>query len=292
MPRSSPTGAAAQPSWRLGGSDRPGADVEWKERVASRRQALERLARGGVDVILLDLMLPDSRGMVTFEQAYAFAPDVPIVVLTDDDDEEAAIATVQGGAQDYLVKRRGRPDAPGRGPCATRSSGIASLGAPQPLAHRRPDRPLQPPGLHGPRKQYLKLARRSGRGGTDLYLDLDRFKTINDSLGHHVGDRALLKVADILRASFRRSDMVARVGGDEFAVLALEAAGESAERLVERVRERVEDFNERATEPYQLSCQHRDRPLRRANGRVRLEDLLAKPTPIATCTRRSGASWA
>jgi diguanylate cyclase (GGDEF)-like protein len=124
-------------------------------------------------------------------------------------------------------------------------------------------------------EQYLKLARRTGRGVTMVYLDMDRFKTINDSLGHHVGDRALLKVADILRATFRRSDIIARLGGDEFGVLALEAADESSETLVERLRERVQDFNESSPEPYQLSvsigmAHHDDDP------RVRLEDLVAE----------------
>ncbi|MDG2283375.1 MAG: GGDEF domain-containing protein, partial [Longimicrobiales bacterium] len=102
-------------------------------------------------------------------------------------------------------------------------------------------------------EQYLKLGRRSGRGVTVVFLDLDRFKSINDSLGHHIGDRALIQVADILRATFRRSDIIARLGGDEFGVLALEAADESAELLVERLREQVVDFNESTAEPFQLS---------------------------------------
>ena len=123
-------------------------------------------------------------------------------------------------------------------------------------------------------EQYLKLARRGGRGVTMVYVDLDRFKSINDSLGHHVGDRALMKIADILRATFRRSDIIARLGGDEFGVLALEAADESAELLVERLREGVRDFNESSPEPYELSIsigmvRHDDDP------RVRLEDMVA-----------------
>lgn len=247
-------------------------DVEW---VGELSQALARLTQGGLDAVLLSLDLPDSTGMVTFDRAYAFAPDVPILVISDDVDEEAAISTVQAGAQDYLVKSEVGPS------LIVRSvrhaierhrlfSALRSLSLIDDLT-----------GLYNRRgfadlgEQYLKLARRSGRGVTMVFLDLDRFKTINDSLGHHVGDRALLQVADILRATFRRSDIVARLGGDEFGVLALEAADESAELLVERLRERIVDFNESSPEPFQLAVSigmshHDDDP------KVRLADMVAE----------------
>lgn len=245
------------------------------ERVGELSHALARLAQGGFDAILLSLDLPDSQGMVTFDRAYAFAPDVPIVVIADEPDEDAAVSTVQAGAQDYLVKHEIGPS------LLVRSirhaierhrlfSALRSLSLIDDLTglyNRR--------GFSDLGEQYLKLARRSGRGVTMVYLDLDRFKTINDSLGHHVGDRALIKVADILRATFRRSDIIARLGGDEFGVLALEAADESSESLVERLRERVLDYNDSSPEPYTLSvsigmAHHDDDP------RVRLEDLVAE----------------
>jgi PAS domain S-box-containing protein len=65
---------------------------------------LERLGRGDVDVVLLDLSLPDAHGFDTFARAYAQAPDVPIVVLTGADDDALAVRAVQEGAQDYLPK--------------------------------------------------------------------------------------------------------------------------------------------------------------------------------------------
>jgi DNA-binding response OmpR family regulator len=68
------------------------------------KEGLELLTNGGFDVILLDLNLPDSTGLNTFEKAYAQAPDVPILVLTGYDDDEFAIEAAQKGAQDYLVK--------------------------------------------------------------------------------------------------------------------------------------------------------------------------------------------
>jgi len=245
------------------------------ELVGELSLALARLSKGGFDAILMSLDLTDSQGMVTFDRAYAFAPDVPIIVLTDEPDEEAAVATVQGGAQDYLVKAeitaamlvRSVRHAIERHRLFSALRSLSLIDDLTGLYNRR--------GFSDLGEQYLKLAKRSGRGVTMVFLDLDRFKTINDSLGHHVGDRALLKVADILRATFRRSDIIARLGGDEFGVLALKSADESSELLVERLRERILDFNESSPEPYQLSVSigmaHHD-----DDFRVRLEDMVAE----------------
>jgi phosphoserine phosphatase RsbU/P len=76
-------------------------EVENADRLA---QGLARQARGGIDVVLLDLSLPDSRGLDTFLQFHAAAPGVPIVVLTGFNDEVLAVKAVQEGAEDYLVK--------------------------------------------------------------------------------------------------------------------------------------------------------------------------------------------
>jgi diguanylate cyclase (GGDEF)-like protein len=88
----------------------------------------------------------------------------------------------------------------------------------------------------------LALAAREGRQVAVLFLDLDRFKTINDSLGHACGDELLRTVADRLRACLRQGDTVARQGGDEFTVLLPEVTAEHdavlvAEKLLERVRQ-------------------------------------------------------
>jgi two-component system cell cycle sensor histidine kinase/response regulator CckA len=65
---------------------------------------LARLAEAGIDLVLLDLSLPDSHGLETFAQVHAQAPRVPIIVLSGFDDEALAVRAVREGAQDYLVK--------------------------------------------------------------------------------------------------------------------------------------------------------------------------------------------
>jgi PAS domain S-box-containing protein len=78
-----------------------GFDIVWVSKLSA---GLERLGHGEIDLVLLDLGLPDSRGLETFFQAYAQAPDIPFVVLTGLDDETLALKAVRQGAQDYLVK--------------------------------------------------------------------------------------------------------------------------------------------------------------------------------------------
>ena len=86
-----------------------------------------------------------------------------------------------------------------------------------------------------------------------LYADLDGLKEINDSLGHHEGDRALKKTAEILKETFRSSDILARLGGDEFVVLAAIDTDESTQSLTMRLQEKLDEANERGSRPYDLS---------------------------------------
>ncbi|HXF92328.1 MAG TPA: response regulator [Nitrospiraceae bacterium] len=85
----------------------PRCDLEWTDRL---RRGLKRLAEGRFDVVLLDLSLPDSQGLETFDRLQAQAHGVPLVVLTGLDDEAMAVQAVRKGAQDYLVKGRLVPD--------------------------------------------------------------------------------------------------------------------------------------------------------------------------------------
>jgi diguanylate cyclase (GGDEF)-like protein len=212
--------------------------------VSRLDEGLVRLAEGAVDVVLLDLSLPDSRGLDTVRRVHALAPDTPIVVLTGTNDESQAVRAVQEGAQDYLVK--GLVD----GNLLARSMRYAIerhriLGelehsrrqehyvATHDLLTRLPNRTL----FHETLERSLAEGRRHGTHVAVLFLDLDRFKLANDTFGHAMGDRLLQLVADRLRACVRETDSVARLGGDEFTIVLnnireTDAIGRLAQKLV------------------------------------------------------------
>src|SRR6185503_739202 len=94
---------------------------------------------------------------------------------------------------------------------------------------------------------------RSGEPLTLFYVDLDHMKTINDAHGHAEGDRALRTVADLLRATFRLSDVIARMGGDEFCVLLTTGGRHDTHIAVDRLQVQVAAFNRSSPLPYDLS---------------------------------------
>ncbi|MGB7844662.1 MAG: GGDEF domain-containing protein [Candidatus Acidiferrum sp.] len=91
--------------------------------------------------------------------------------------------------------------------------------------------------------RQLKLASRSGRGLLLFFVDVDGLKGVNDKLGHREGDQVLKETARALEKTFRDSDVVARMGGDEFAVLAIEASKHSESTIKVRLCEYVKAMN-------------------------------------------------
>jgi diguanylate cyclase (GGDEF)-like protein len=215
--------------------------------LESMTAAEAHLAKHAVDIILLDLGLPDAQGLEAIRRSHAAAPDVPLVVLTGLDDESVALQALQQGAQDYLIKgqieRRGLQRAL-RYAIERKAMESAALAMARQMAHSAehdfltglPNRML----LNDRVGQAIALAKRHAKKVAVLFLDLDGFKHINDSLGHPVGDKLLQSVAKCLVDCIRGSDSVSRQGGDEFVVLLLdledaEDAAVTARRMLEAV---------------------------------------------------------
>lgn len=101
--------------------------------------------------------------------------------------------------------------------------------------------------------QELKMADRLKRGIFILYADLDGLKVINDTLGHEEGDRAIKETAVILKETFRNSDIIARVGGDEFVIIPIGTAGDNLDAITSRLQKNIDRQNEKISRNYKLS---------------------------------------
>lgn len=208
-----------------------GFSVEHVDRLA---QALEVLARKTYDVLLVDLGLPDAEGIDVIRQLQVVVPKTPMVVLTGSDDQQAALKIVQAGAQDLLIKGQGGGDLLAR---ALRYA-IERKRAEEHLAYlAKYDHLTGLPNRALFRDRLERSISRSQRRGNGLvlalmFLDLDHFKDVNDTLGHDAGDELLREVADRLGACVRESDTVARIGGDEFTVILEDVPNEHVAAVV------------------------------------------------------------
>ena len=101
--------------------------------------------------------------------------------------------------------------------------------------------------------QQLKAADRAESRMLLLFADFDGLKQINDACGHSEGDQALIEVANVLRKKFRESDIIARIGGDEFVVLATETGRAGSDAIAARLEENLEAINAREGRRYKLS---------------------------------------
>jgi diguanylate cyclase (GGDEF)-like protein/PAS domain S-box-containing protein len=140
-------------------------------------------------------------------------------------------------------------------------------------------------------KQAVAQAARAGQGIGAIYADLDNLKEINDESGHAAGDQALRDAATILRVTLRSVDVIARVGGDEFIVLAAGDGEDSVHQLVDRLQEGIEVFNSAHAGPraLSLSC---GVAWRDSGAPVEIDGVVAEADAAMyrEKTRRSGAS--
>ena len=220
-------------------------------------QCVERLSMGieyinnneGLDVILLDLLLPDSQGMDTLSRIQSVTQDIPVIVLSNHDDESFAVKTVQMGAQDYLVKERVDRNVLARAIryAIERQQMIKKLeqaqGELQKIARYDSLTGLSNRNFfYEQLDKLIERVRRENKLMAVMFLDLDNFKPVNDEHGHSVGDLLLQSVAKRITSCLRKNDIAARLGGDEF-IIAYDTSGneESLAIAAQRIIEVISD---------------------------------------------------
>jgi len=161
-------------------------------------EGLSVLADTSIDIILLDLGLPDSARLDTLIKLKSQILEIPIVILTGDDDEKTSLLAVQQGAQDYLVKQKINADvmfrvirfAIERQKLQDALRSLALIDDLTGLYNRR--------GFFTLAEHHLKLAERMHKSFYVIFSDIDDMKKINDDFGHLQGDQVLKKMAEIL----------------------------------------------------------------------------------------------
>ncbi len=218
--------------------------------MTAAADAARELASHGACCVLLD----DPGGAqpgTALQTLAAAAPDIPIIVLSDDPDEELGVAAVRAGAQDHLRKAELTPPGLHRAVRYAIERKRAEVALAMQALHdpltRLPNRALFVDRLRG----ALDRARRTGDPVVVMFLDVDCFKHINDTLGHAAGDWLLTILADRFRELLRPMDTVARFGGDEFTFL---FEGLGSRRAAAQVAARI---TRSANRPAMLSGQRR-----------------------------------
>ncbi|GAC1544517.1 MAG: hypothetical protein NVS3B16_12610 [Vulcanimicrobiaceae bacterium] len=204
------------------------------EGVTTLAGGIAALDAAPFEVVLLDMSLPDGEGIDLVRRVRSVAATVPIVVLTGQGDDDLARRAVREGAQDYLIKgsvdgaalHRSLQYAIDRAAQIERITSLAYVDALTGLRNRT--------FFVEHVTLLVAAARRNLTPLALLFVDLDGFKAINDRLGHAAGDVVLATTAQRLRASVRESDLVVRLGGDEFTITLISSTSPAEIELVAR----------------------------------------------------------
>ena len=226
--------------------------------------APEIIRRDRYEVLLSDLKMPGLGGIELLREAFEIDPNLVGVIMTGQGTIPSAVEAMKAGAFDYVLKpfriqavipvldraihvhrlrvenerlrqEVARLEAERLRLLEEANARLVALATTDPLT-----------GLANRRVFDEALAREAGlvsRGGRSLSLvmfDVDRFKGFNDAFGHPAGDEVLRQVASALRACCRATDVAARIGGEEFAILLPDTDAEGARAMAERARQTVE----------------------------------------------------
>ena len=204
-------------------------------------EALDKIKNDSFDAAVIDIVMPYMDGVSLTEELLRLYSNLPVMLMTGHAQEHSAESAMAAGAREFIQKPFSVQEFIIRFDKMMRDQKeekvLLALSLTDELT-----------GLCNRRRffilteQYLKVAIRTKKKPLLLFIDMNDLKGINDRYGHNEGDQALRDLADILKRTFRESDIVARIGGDEFVVL-LESTDENSETLITRLHENVKDYN-------------------------------------------------
>jgi diguanylate cyclase (GGDEF)-like protein len=214
-------------------------------------EALDKIMEAKFDALITDVVMPEMDGITLTKELSKRYQNLPVMVMTGYSGEFTAETAIASGAREFINKPFSSSEFLVRFEKMMRDhtgeEALVALSLVDELT-----------GLHNRRRffilteQFLKVAVRTKKSLLLLFIDMDNLKWINDNHGHNEGDQALIELANILKKTFRESDIIARIGGDEFVVLS-ESTDENGEIVLTRLYENIKDHNAERSRYYALS---------------------------------------
>ncbi len=215
------------------------------------REALDKIMETKFDALITDIVMPEMDGIALTKELSKHYQNLPVMVMTGYTEEYSAETAIASGAREFINKPFSVSEFLIRFDKMMRDhKGEEAL-----LALSLID---ELTGLYNRRRffvlreQYFKVAFRTKKRLLLLFIDVDNLKWINDHHGHNEGDQALIDLANILKKTFRESDIIARIGGDEFVILS-ESTDGNGEIVLTRLYENIKDYNAKSSRRYILS---------------------------------------
>jgi diguanylate cyclase (GGDEF)-like protein len=218
------------------------------EAFTRAEDALEALERMPAEVMLTDIVMPGMRGLELVRRVKHLYPSMTSIVMTGFVEEFSYDEAIRAGAADLIKKPFTVEELLVRIKHAKLQDHLRELSITDELtglSNRR--------GFFAFAQQQMKHARRNNERMVLFFADLDDLKNINDTFGHVAGDRALTDAARIFVETFRDSDIIARMGGDEFAVIMGNAPDSGIETVRNRLEKHLEQYNSRRDGSFRLA---------------------------------------
>lgn len=206
-------------------------------------EGISKILSDDFDIVMIDSELPDAEGFEALDAVQDTIPGLPILLLCGDGDSEFAIAAMNRGAVDFLCNDELSTGILMR----TFRFAVQITNLKEEIERRAIIDELT--GLYNRRgfftlaDQVMKLSGRNMKKFALIYADLEDVRNTNVDFGIEAGDAMIKKAGNFLAGMFRSSDIVSRISGDEFAVIAHDQDEESLRKLVSRVRKNIEDYN-------------------------------------------------
>ena len=246
-------------------------------------EALDKIMETKFDALITDIVMPEMDGIALTKELSNRYQNFPVMVMTGYAEEYSAETAIASGAREFISKPFSITEFIIRFDKMMRDHrGEEAL-----LALSLTD---EVTGLYNRRRffilaeQYIKLSVRTKKRLLLLFIDMDNLKWINDHYGHNEGDQALIDLANILKKTFRESDIIARIGGDEFVVLS-ESTDENGEIVMPRLYENIKDYNAKRSRRYTLSISMGTTQFD-PNYPISIDELLSKADALMYAQKR------